>query len=139
MSKSPNRAFGLALGIILLVFGIGGFFITSSTGFASTSGPRIIDLFETNPLHNLGIVVAAAALLVCGLVGPRTARAANGIVGALFALLGVVGLIILIGDGSALNILALNGPDTVLSFAIAVVLLAVSVGADRAAPAIKAA
>jgi hypothetical protein len=130
MSKSPNRLLGIAFGIVYLLIGVLGFFITSSTAFISTSGPKLIGLFEINPLHNVAHLVIGATLLIAGLAGARAAKALNSTIGAVYLLLGVVGLLIA-GGNNPLNILALNGADNVLHFASAVVLLAVCIGADR--------
>ena len=138
MSKSPNRLLGIFLGIVYTIDGIYGFFLTSETSFASTSGPKVLDLFQTNPLHNLVHVVVGLALLTAALVGPRAAKAMNTVFGAVFLLVGVVGFVVT-GSGNPLNILALNGADTVLNFATAVVLLCVGLGADRVARSAKAA
>jgi membrane associated rhomboid family serine protease len=138
MSKSPNRLLGIAFGILFVVAGVYGFFITSSTDFLSTTGPKLLELFATNPLHSLSYVVLGAALLIAGLSGPLAARGANTIIGVVFLLVGVVGLF-LVGGGNPLNILALNGADNVLHFATAVVLLVVGVGADRTVRAPKTA
>ncbi len=93
MSKSPNRLFGLVLGVLYLIAGIGGFFLTSSTDFAATRGPKLLDLFAVNPLHNLVHLVFGAALLIASLVGVRAAKAVNSTIGTLFLLLGVIGLL----------------------------------------------
>ena len=138
MSKSPNRLLGIFLGIVYTIDGIYGFFLTSETSFAATSGPKVLDLFQTNPLHNLVHVVVGLALLTAALVGPRAAKAMNTVLGAVFLLVGVVGFVVT-GSGNPLNILALNGADTVLNFASAVVLLCVGLGADRVARSVKAA
>ena len=138
MSKSPNRLLGVVFGVVYLLIGILGFFITSSTGFVSTSGPKLIGLFEINPLHNVAHLIIGAALLIAGLSGARAARGLNTTIGAVYLLLGVVGLFIA-GGNNSLNILALNGADNVLHFASAVVLLAVGIGADRSIRATKTA
>lgn len=130
MSKSPNRLLGLALGVVYLIAGVTGFFLTSSTGFAATSGPRLLDLFEINPLHNLLRVAVGAALLIAALSAVRLSRWVNLVIGACLFLLGGAGVLISSGN-NPLNILALNGADNVLNFAIAVVLLAVALGSDR--------
>ena len=137
MFSSPNRAFGIVLGLIYLVGGILGFFITSATPFTSPEGSTVIGLFEVNPLHTLIHLVLGVILLVSGLVGPRAARVANLLVGAVFAILGIFGFILL-GAPQA-NFLAINGADDVLHWATAVVLLAVAIGADRAPVKIAAA
>jgi Domain of unknown function (DUF4383) len=130
MSQSPNRLLGIVFGIVYLLIGILGFFITSSTGFVATSGPKLLGLFEINPLHNVAHLVIGAALLLAGLSSARAAKALNSTIGAVYLLLGVVGLFLSDGN-NPLNILALNGADNVLHFASAVVLLAVGIGADR--------
>jgi hypothetical protein len=138
VSKSPNRLLGIFLGIIYAIDGIYGFFLTSDTPFAATTGPKVLDLFQTNPLHNLIHVVVGLALLTAALVGPRSAKAMNTVLGAIFLLVGVVGFVVT-GGGNPLNILALNGADTVLNFATAVVLVCVGLGADRVARSAKTA
>jgi purine-cytosine permease-like protein len=130
MSTSPNRLLGLVLGVVYLLVGMLGFFLTSETGFAATSGPKVIDLFQVNPLHNLVHLAVGIVLVVTALVGIRPARIANMTLGAIFLLVGVVGLLLASPD-NALNILAINGADNVLNFATAVVLLCVGFGADR--------
>jgi hypothetical protein len=138
MSQSPNRLFAIFLGIVYVIYGVYGFFLTSDTGFAATSGPKVIDLFETNPLHNVVHLVIGVLLLTAGLVGVRVAKVTNTTLGALFLLVGVVGLLLSSGD-NPLNILALNGADNILNFATAVVLLCVGIGGDPAPRSIKTA
>ena len=136
MSQSPNRLLGIFLGIVYVLDGIYGYFLTSDTAFLATTGPKVLDLFETNPLHNLVHLVVGLALLVAGLVSSRAAKAINTTLGAVFLLVGVIGLLIASGT-NPLNILAINGADNVLNFATAVVLLCVGIGADRTAVSTK--
>jgi Domain of unknown function (DUF4383) len=138
MTRSPNRLLGIFLGIVYLIDGIYGYFLTSDTGFFSTSGPKVIDLFETNPFHNLVHVIVGIALLTAALVGPRSAKAVNMTLGAIFLLAAVVGLFLSSGN-NPLNILAFNGADNVLNFATAAILLAVGFGGDRVVGSAKAA
>ena len=100
MSQSPNRLLGIFLGVIYVIDGIYGFFLTSDTGFFATSGPRLLDLFETNPLHNLVHVVVGVALLTAALVGIRAAKATNTTLGTLF-LLGALALAVMGHQGSS--------------------------------------
>jgi hypothetical protein len=131
MSKSPNRLLGVIFGVVYLLVGVLGFFITSGTAFTSTSGPLLIGLFAVNPLHNVAHLLIGAVVLIAALSGVRAAKGVNITVGAVYLLLGIVGLFIANGN-SPLNILALNSADNVLHFGTAVVLLAVGLGADRA-------
>ena len=130
MTKSPNRLLGLVLGVVYLLVGVLGFFLTSDTGFAATTGPKFIDLFAVNPLYNLVHLAVGILLIVTALVGIRSARITNMTLGAVFLLAGVVGLLLANPDNS-LNVLAFNGADNVLNFATAVVLLCVGFGADK--------
>lgn len=139
MSQSPNRLLGIFLGVVYLLDGIYGFFLTSATGFFATTGPKVFGLFEVNPFHNLVHVVVGVALLTSGLIGARVAKGMNTTLGAVFLLVGVLGLLLLVGGNGPLNILAINGADTVLNFATAVVLLCVGIGADRTVAGPKAA
>jgi purine-cytosine permease-like protein len=129
MSQSPNRLLGIFLGVLYLLDGVYGFFLTSDTPFASTSGPKIFDLFETNPLHNLLHLVVGLALLTPALVGPRAAKTMNTTMGAIYLLVGVVGLLLSSGN-NPLNVLAINGADNIQNFVTAVLLLCVGLGAD---------
>lgn len=140
MSQSPNRLLGIFLGVIYLLDGIYGFFLTSDTGFFATSGPKIFDLFGTNPFHNVLHVAVGVALLVAGLVGPRIAKGMNTTLGAVYLLVGILGWILVIAGGNVpLNILAINGPDNVQNFVTAVLLLCVGLGADASAREAKTA
>lgn len=138
MSQSPNRLLGIVLGVVYLLDGIYGFFLTSDTAFLSTTGPKIFDLFETNPLHNLLHILVGLALLTAALVGPRVAKAMNSTLGAVYLLFGIVGLLIASGS-NPLNILAINGADNVQNVVTAVLLLCVGFGADRAPRSTKTA
>lgn len=136
MSESPNRMLGIILGIIYFAIGMFGFFLTSSTGFTATQGPLFLGFIQVNPLQNLGHLAVGVALLIAGLAGALGAKWMNTILGALFFLLGIVGILVN-GSSNPLNILALNGGSDVLHFATAVILLAVGIGADRTIPAPK--
>ncbi|MFC4616056.1 DUF4383 domain-containing protein [Cellulomonas sp. H30R-01] len=131
MSQSPNRIVGTVFGAVYLLVGVAGFFVTSGVGFASTEGEPLI-LFEVNPLHNIVHLLIGAVLFFAARSSVAASRAANTGVGAVYLLVGVLGLFLV---GSGANILALNGADNVLHFASAVLLLGVGLGADRTASA----
>jgi hypothetical protein len=130
MKSSPNRLLATIFGIVYVLVGIAGFFVTSGVGFFDTSGGLLLGLFEVNIFHNVAHVLIGAALLIAGLSGVGPARTVNSVIGAAYLLLGIVGLFIV---GSAFNILAINGADNVLHFGSAVLLLAVGLGAERGA------
>ncbi|EYT56471.1 hypothetical protein H490_0100955 [Leucobacter sp. UCD-THU] len=129
MKNSPNRLVGVIFGAVYLLVGILGFTVTSGVDFIATEGGLLLGLFEVNPLHNVAHLLIGAALLIGGLAGVRAAKAVNGVVGAAYLLLGVVGFFI--ADTGA-NILALNTADHILHLGSALILLGVSIGADKA-------
>ena len=70
----------------------------------------------------------AAALLYAGVKDIQLARTVNTAVGAVYLLVGILGLFLL---SSPLNIIALNGADNVLHLASAVLLLGVGLSLDK--------
>lgn len=128
MKTSPNRLLATVFGAVYLLVGILGFFVTSGVGFFATEGRNLI-IFEVNPLHNVIHLAIGAALLIAGMKSVAAAKSVNITVGAVYLLVGVVGLFIL---DSALNIIALNGADNVLHLASAVLLLGVGLSQDKA-------
>jgi hypothetical protein len=135
MRNSPNRLLATVFGIVYVLIGIAGFFVTSGVGLFDTSGGLLLGIFEVNILHNVAHVLIGAALLIAGLSGVRPAKTVNSVVGAAYLVLGIAGLFVV---GSVFNILAINGADNVLHFASAVLLLAVGLGAERGKTAVTA-
>ncbi|WP_336992637.1 DUF4383 domain-containing protein [Leucobacter sp. VD1] len=129
MNNSANRLVGVIFGAVYVLVGLLGFTATSGVGFVATEGGLLLGIFEVNPLHNVAHLLIGAALLIGGLAGVRAAKAVNGIVGAAYLLLGIVGFFI--ADTGA-NILALNTADHILHLGSALILLGVSLGAERA-------
>lgn len=127
MNTSPNRLIATVFGAVYLLVGLLGFAVTSGIGFFATEGNNLI-VFEVNPLHNVIHLAIGAALLYAGLKSAAVARTVNAGVGAVYLLVGVVGLFLL---SSPLNIIALNGADNVLHLASAVLLLGVGLSLDK--------
>lgn len=127
MRTSPNRLTATAFGAVYLLVGLLGFVVTSALGFFATEGRNLI-IFEVNPLHNIIHLAIGAALLYAGLTNTQLARTVNASVGAVYLLVGIVGLFLL---SSPLNIIALNGADNVLHLASAVLLLGVGLSLDK--------
>lgn len=132
MRTSANRLLATVFGIVYVLIGVAGFFVTSGVGFFDTSGGLLLGIFEVNIFHNVAHILIGAALLIAGLSGVRAAKTVNAVIGAAYLLLGIVGLFVV---GSAFNILAINGADNVLHFGSAALLLAVGLGAERGAKA----
>jgi hypothetical protein len=128
-TTSVNRTVGLVLGIVFLLVGILGWFVTSGHGFADRDGGSLLG-FQVNPLHNIVHLLVGVVLLLGWRGGLSAARAANTAVGAVYLVVGIIGLFIL--DSSA-NILALNGADNGLHLVSGLVLLGAGVFADKGA------
>lgn len=134
MRNSPNRLIATVFGAVYLLVGLVGFAVTSGIGFFATEGANLI-IFEVNPLHNVIHLAIGAALLYAGLKNVQLARTVNAGVGAVYLLVGILGLFLLT---SPLNIIALNGADNVLHLASAVLLLGVGLSMDKAPAAAHA-
>jgi hypothetical protein len=127
MRNSPNRLIATVFGAVYLLVGLVGFAVTSGVGFFSTEGSNLI-IFEVNPLHNVIHLAIGTALLYSGVKDVQLARTVNTAVGAVYLLVGILGLFLL---SSPLNIIALNGADNVLHLASAVLLLGVGLSLDK--------
>ncbi|HEY3574866.1 MAG TPA: DUF4383 domain-containing protein [Arthrobacter sp.] len=127
MRNSPNRLVATVFGAVYLLVGLVGFAVTSGVGFFSTEGTNLI-IFEVNPLHNVIHLAIGAALLYAGVKDIQLSRTVNTAVGAVYLLVGILGLFLL---SSPLNIIALNGADNVLHLASAVLLLGVGLSLDK--------
>lgn len=120
-TRSVNQLVGYALGAVYLLVGLVGFAITTGVGFAHTHGKDLI-IFELNPLHNIVHLAVGLALGLAAFRGRAVSASVNSLVGAVYLLVGVVGLFV---TNAAMNILALNHADNVLHLASALVLLGV--------------
>jgi hypothetical protein len=127
MRNSPNRLIATVFGAVYLLVGLVGFAVTSGVSFFSTEGANLI-IFEVNPLHNVIHLAIGAALLYAGVKDIQLSRTVNTAVGAVYLLVGILGLFLL---SSPLNIIALNGADNVLHLASAVLLLGVGLSLDK--------
>ncbi len=129
MSGSTNRTVGYAFGAVYLVVGLLGFTVSGGHSFAGAEGGSLLGLFGVNGLHNIVHLLVGLALAGAAAAGTAAARATNTSVGAVYLLVGLLGLVV--GSGS-LNLLALNGADNLLHFASAILLLVVGLATDRA-------
>ena len=109
------------LGVVYLLVGIVGFFVTGVDGFADTDSQEYLLGFEINPLHNVVHLLVGAALLA-GMKDAAKARGVLVLVGVVYALVGVAGFFLV--DSEA-NILSLNVADNWLHLGTAAVALGV--------------
>jgi len=126
-SGSPNKLLGYVFGVVYLLVGAAGFAVTGGVGFAATEGEPLI-VFDVNPLHNIIHLLVGAVLVLAATRGARAAKGMNTLVGAVYLVLGIIGLFIL---DSSLNVLALNAADNVLHLGSALLLLGVGLSQDK--------
>jgi Domain of unknown function (DUF4383) len=127
--RSVNSTVALVFGVIYLLVGLVGFFITGFSGFAATNSSDSLLGFSINPLHNIVHLLVGLALLGSSRA-LASARSANLAVGAVYLVVGIIGLFIASPTNSA-NILSLNQADNVLHLGTAIILLAVALAADK--------
>ena len=122
MLASRNRQFALAVGVLWIVLGVLGLVLAPE---GLLFGVLTVGLGQ-NVIHLFG----GALLVAAALVGLRSARAVNLVVGTAALGLGMVGLFT---SGTEANVLALNGAGNIVHFGTATLLLIASLGTDRPA------
>jgi hypothetical protein len=125
-SRTTTQLVALAFGAVYVVVGLVGFLVDHD-GFADRHGHKLLGLFEVNPMHNVAHILIGVVLVLAAR-SLTSARAATGVIGAAYLLLGVVGPFV---HDSDVNILALNGADDVLHLGSALLLLGTAALADR--------
>ena len=109
------RRFAQVFGAVYVLVGVLGFLFTGLSDFAVPSDDKLI-LFGVNPLHNL-VHVAVGALWLASSRSESSARAVSTLIGAVYLLVGVLGLFV--NGSSDLNLLNINQPDNALHLASA--------------------
>lgn len=128
LASTPNRVLGYVFGAVYVLVGLLGFTVSGGHDFAGMDGGKLLGLFMVNPLHNIAHLLIGAALIGAARAGEKLAAGMNTTIGAVYLLLGLVGLFVLT---NSVNILALNSADNGLHLVSAVLLLAVGLGARR--------
>jgi len=103
-TRTPGQVFAGVFGVIYILVGITGFFVTGFDDFAGMTGEELI-VFEINPLHNVVHIVIGLAFLA-GASSPAAARSMNTLIGVAYiavAMLGIPGWLdfLAISDGLA--------------------------------------
>lgn len=127
-TRRPYQWLALIIGIVFLLVGIAGWFVTGFSGWTSTDESRQLLGFGVNPLHNV-------VHLLLGLLGVLMWRTRGGARG--------YGWILVIGYGAAsvyglivvnqphLNVLNINGADNGLHIGSTILGLIVALWPDR--------
>lgn len=123
--RSTNQLVALIAGAVFLLVGLLGFTVSGGHHAAGTEGGHLLGIFEVNVLHNIVHLAVGAGLIAGSLAGPRLARTTNTIVGAVYLLVGLLGLFLI---GTSANIIALNGWDNGLHLLSGAALLVIGTG-----------
>jgi hypothetical protein len=124
-----NSIVAFGFGAVFVLVGVAGFAVSGGHAAAGHEGGDLLGVFQVNALHNLVHLAVGAVMLGAAVAGTRAARLTNIVVGAVYLLLAVLGLVIL-GD-NPLNVIALNGADNGLHAVLGVALLGIGLAADR--------
>ena len=124
-----NSIVAFGFGAVFVLVGVAGFVVSGGHSAAGHEGGELLGLFQVNVLHNVVHLAVGAGMLGAAVAGTRAARSTNVLVGAVYLVLAVVGLLIL-GDNPA-NIIALNAADNGLHAVLGLALLGVGLAADR--------
>jgi hypothetical protein len=90
-TRTPAQMFALVFGVVYLLVGIAGFFVTGFDGFAAKSFAEKLILFPLNPLHNI-VHIAIGALWIGAAAKHATAKSTNMLIGVVYALVAVLGI-----------------------------------------------
>lgn len=123
-----NSLVAFAFGAVFVLVGLSGFFVSGGHHAVGAEGGELLGLFQVNLLHNVVHLVVGAALIAAGIAGPRAAKRANTLFGAVYLVLFVAGLFLI---GTAANVIALNSADNVLHLVLGLALTGVGLGFDR--------
>jgi hypothetical protein len=127
-ARRVNSVVGFAAGAVFVVVGLLGFTVSGGHPAAGHEGGALLGLFQVNVLHNVVHLAIGAVMIAAAIAGARAAKVTNTVVGAVYLLVGVAGLVV---AGSAADLLALNGSDNILHLGLGAVLLGVGLAADR--------
>lgn len=129
--RGPATWFALAFGAIYLLVGLAGFAVTGFDDWIARDTGETLLGFELNPLHNVVHLLIGGALLAGGLRDERAARAITWLVGAVYAVVGILGLFLM---DTEVDILSLNMADNWLHIGTAVVAFIAAAMSQRQAP-----
>ena len=120
----------LVIGVVYLLIGVVGFFVTGFDNFAEHSGETLLG-FEINPLHNIvHILVGVAGIALSRTL--RTARTFGWLLAVAYGATFLYGLFVADETGPE-NFLSLNGADNILHLLSALAGLAIALGPVRTA------
>jgi hypothetical protein len=115
MDWTPNRIVALVIGVVFVLVGIAGFFVSSSMAVGNLLG------FDVDLVHNLIHLLTGIVAIVAVFMG--WANRFNQVFGIIYLLLGLLGLIYpgLYFDHLLMGITHVNAADHVLHILVGVV------------------
>lgn len=119
MNRTASQTFALVFGIVYLIVGVAGFFVTGFDDFVGRTYGKEVLIFPVNPLHNL-IHLAIGAAWIASSARHERSRQANLLIG------GVLGLVTILGALGLLHFLAIESfgsPDNFLHLTTAALAL----------------
>lgn len=127
-TRAPYQILALVIGVVYLLVGILGFFVTGFDGFAEHDHTETLLGFAVNPLHN--IVHLLVGLLGVVLWKTRSgARTYGWILAIAYGAVSIYGLIVA-GDAEG-NFLNINGADNGLHIVSTLAGLAIALWPDK--------
>jgi uncharacterized membrane protein (UPF0136 family) len=124
--KTIDQMYSVLLGLVVLVLGIIGFFLTGFTNFTEMTDHAIFGLFQTNGFHNLVyIIVGLVWLLGAFALTPAANQGLNIATGGALVLVAVLGYL---GYMSLLSIPAGVNGDNILHLVVGLVSVIVGGG-----------
>lgn len=104
-----TRTFTLVLGVVLLLVGILGFVLNPEGGL-------LLGIFQVDGTHNLIHIASGVAGIAMAYAG--ASRLFCQIFGAVYLLVGILGMVVAAPDGMLLGLMHVNGADNILHLAI---------------------
>ena len=128
--RAPYQWLALVIGVVYLLVGIVGFFVTGFDNFTEFDHDQHLLGFAINPLHNI-VHIIIGGLGVAMWSRRSLARTYGWILAVGYGAAAVYGLIVVNNEDA--NILNINGADNVLHIVSALAGLAIALWPDRTA------
>jgi hypothetical protein len=90
-ARTPAQTFALVFGVVYLLVGVAGFFVTGFDDFAGETFDQELILFPVNPLHNV-VHLLLGAVWIAGASKHETAKTVNFGLGVALLLVAVLGM-----------------------------------------------
>ncbi|MDR7385022.1 DUF4383 domain-containing protein [Promicromonospora iranensis] len=129
-TRAPHQLIALTIGVVYLLVGAAGFFVTGFDGFAEHNHDQTLLGFAVNPLHNIVHILIGLLGLAMWSVSGR-ARTFGWLLVAGYGATFVFGLFAV--NNPDINILNINAADNVLHIGSVVIGLAIALWPQRQA------